>query len=128
MAKYKTVEAWQKALSLANAVYDAVQRFPKSERFELGSQMRRAAMSVPSNIAEGKGRGTDRDYRCFVIRARGSLFELETQIEFARMRTFIDEETARALLAQSEDVGGKIGALIRYLDNCINQSRPKPNA
>ena len=115
-------------MDLAEAMYDAVGLLPRSERFELNAQMRSAAMSIPSNIAEGKGRSTDRDYRSFLVRARGSLFELETHIEFAKRRKFIDETTAESLLTKSAEVGRKIGALIRYLDECIGGNRPKPNA
>lgn len=129
MGSYKDVTAWQKAMELANATYDVVDEFPRSELYGLSAQMRSAAVSIASNIAEGKGRGTDRDYRYFVIRARGSIFELETQIELAKRRQFIDDETAAALLKQSADVGGKVGALIRYLDGCIRKAqRLTPNA
>ena len=122
MGSYKTVETWQMAMELADAVYDAAKLLPKEELFQLSAQLRSSALSIPSNIAEGKGRGTDRDYRSFVIRARGSMFELETQIEFARRRKFFDDKIADSLLAQSAQLGRKIGALIRYLDGCLKPS------
>ena len=115
MATYTNIIAWQKAVELADAVYSAVHSFPKSELFGLSAQMRSAAVSIASNIAEGRGRGTDRDYRSFLIRARGSLFELETQIHIAARQQLIDAETVATLLARSAEVGKKLGSLIRYL-------------
>ena len=115
MATYKNIIAWQKAVDLADATYRAVRSFPKSELFGLSAQMRSAAISIASNIAEGRGRGTDRDYRSFLIRARGSLFELETQIQIAARLELIDAATGASLLALSAEVGKKLGSLIRYL-------------
>ena len=80
---YKDLLVWQKAKSLAIAVYRATERFPKSELFGLTSQMRRAAVSVVSNIAEGQGRASKPDFTKFLCMARGSLLELETQLEIA---------------------------------------------
>ena len=80
---YKDLLVWQKAKSLAVAVYRATERFPKSELFGLTSQMRRAAVSVVSNIAEGQGRGSKPDFTKFLCMALGSLLELETQLEIA---------------------------------------------
>lgn len=119
MSSYKDVVAWQKGMELADATYKAVRALPKSERFVLSAQMRAAAVSIPSNIAEGKGRGTDRDYRYFVIRARGSTLELETQVELARRLQLFDVRTSEALLRLTEQVGRTINGLIAYLDDCI---------
>jgi four helix bundle protein len=74
---------WQKAKALAVEIYRATERFPKNEIFGLTSQMRRAAVSVASNIAEGQGRGSKPDFVKFLCVARGSLLELETQLEIA---------------------------------------------
>ncbi len=78
--KYRELIAWQKAYGLALVVHRLTQTFPREERYELGQQMRRAAISVPSNIAEGWGRGTTADYVRFLGMARGSLYELQTQL------------------------------------------------
>jgi four helix bundle protein len=77
---YRNLIAWQKAKRLALDVYRCTRRFPKDETYGLSSQMRRAAVSVPSNIAEGKGRHSHKDLVHFLYQARGSLLELETQI------------------------------------------------
>jgi len=106
-------------MDLVYAVYGAVRSFPKSEMFGLSAQMRSAASSIPSNIAEGKGRSTDRDYRYFGVRARASGFELETQIEIARRQRFLDDATAASLTAESERVGRRLNRLISYLDRCL---------
>ena len=81
---YKELVAWQRGFQLCRAVYDTTRDFPTDERFGLSAQMRRAAVSVPSNIAEGYGRGTTRDYVRFLSNAKGSLSELETQLLIAQ--------------------------------------------
>ena len=80
---FRNLHAWRRAVDLAKAVYHATQRLPASERFGLALQMRRAAVSIPSNIAEGNARQTRADYLRFLGIARGSLAELETQITIA---------------------------------------------
>ena len=80
---YRDLLVWQKAKALAVEIYRATERFPKNEIFGLTSQMRRAAVSVASNIAEGQGRGSKPDFVKFLCVARGSLLELETQLEIA---------------------------------------------
>jgi len=80
---FRDLLVWQKSMQLAHAIYRHTSDFPKAEVFGLTGQMRRAAVSVPSNIAEGHGRLSDGSMRVFVAQARGSLFELETQIELA---------------------------------------------
>ena len=80
---YRTLVAWQRAMTLAREVYTISKTFPDDERYCLIEQLRRCAASVPSNIAEGRGRGAPRDYRRFLFQARGSLYEVDTQIELA---------------------------------------------
>lgn len=81
--RYQRLLVWQKAMELVMEVYRATAEFPDTEKFGLTAQMRRAAVSIPSNIAEGSGRGTDREFARFLQIARGSLLELETQIMIA---------------------------------------------
>ena len=85
---HKDLIVWQKAMELIVAVYNLTSKFPKEEMYGLTSQIRRAAISIPSNIAEGKKRGTRKDYRQFLLVAYGSGAELETQIEIAKMLSF----------------------------------------
>ncbi|EAR21663.1 four helix bundle protein [Nitrococcus mobilis] len=81
---HKDLSVWQAAMELAKVIYAMTADFPKEERYGLVSQMRRAAVSVPSNIAEGAGRGSAREFHQFLTIARGSLSELETQALLAR--------------------------------------------
>ncbi len=81
---YKDLIAWQKAMELVVAIYELTELFPKSETYGLTAQMRRCAVSIPSNIAEGRRRGTRKDYRQFLLIAYGSGSELETQIEITK--------------------------------------------
>ncbi|MGB4834142.1 MAG: four helix bundle protein, partial [Candidatus Moraniibacteriota bacterium] len=81
---YKDLIVWQKAMNLVVEIYAITEKFPQQELFVLTSQMRRAAISIPSNIAEGRRRGTRKDYRQFLLIAYGSGSELETQIEIAK--------------------------------------------
>lgn len=83
MRDHRDLEVWQRAMDLAADVYQVTAKFPKGEQFGLCSQMRRAAVSVPSNISEGAARRTTRDFVAFLHTARGSLAELETQILLA---------------------------------------------
>jgi four helix bundle protein len=100
-------------MDLAREVYRCTRSFPRDELFGLCSQMRRAAVSVPSNIAEGKGRYSKKELIQFLYKARGSLMELETQTILARDLEFLTEETGRALSMHTVEV-------IRILNGLIN--------
>ena len=91
MQSYKDLLVWKKSMAVVELVYHVSQKFPSDERFGLVSQMRRAAVSVPSNIAEGRKRSTRRDFRQFIILAYGSASELETQLEIALRLRFISD-------------------------------------
>lgn len=88
ISSYKDLFVWQRAMELVSAVYALTNLFPKSELYGLTSQMRRSAISIPSNIAEGRRRGTRKDYRQYLIIAYSSGAELETQIEIAKRLPF----------------------------------------
>lgn len=103
---------WQDAMDLAEEVYRATSEFPKHELYGLVSQMRRAAVSVPSNIAEGKARHSDPDFVRFLLHARGSLLELQTQILIARRLQYLSEERAIELNRRCEGIGRGLNALI----------------
>ena len=112
---YRDLLAWQLGMDLVDEIYVASRGFPKDEVYGLRSQMRRAAMSIPLNIAEGHGRYNLRDFRRFLREARGSCLELETQIIIAKRRGYIEEERVAALLKQAERVGKVVSGLIRYV-------------
>jgi len=100
-------------MELVEAVYRHTQGFPKQEQYGLTNQLRRAAVSVPSNIAEGKGRSSDRELVQFLNHARGSLYELQTQVRIARRLQYLDTDAARALDSQAARVGCLLNGLIR---------------
>ena len=87
--RYEELLVWQKAMLLAKMVYAVQKQLPKEEMYGLGDQIRRAAVSVPSNIAEGFGRDTDKEFRHFLSIARGSLYEAKTQLELAESLCFL---------------------------------------
>jgi four helix bundle protein len=122
---YRDLLAWQAAMNLVDAVYDVVPSFPKSEIFVLSEQMRKAAISIPLNIAEGQGRFNDRDFRSFLRRARASELELETQILIALRRRYVDEAQANALLEETARVGSLIKGLIRFLSKRLSSREPQ---
>ena len=110
---FRDLKCWQKAFQLTVAVYAATRGFPKDELFALTSQLRRAAVSVMSNIAEGKGWLSDRDSVRFFGNARGSLFEIESQIDIAERLRYISAVEARAIRSQTSEVGKLLNGLIR---------------
>ena len=107
---YRDLRVWQRAMELVFGVYDVTRSFPKDELYGLVSQMRRAAVSVPSNIAEGKGRLTDRDRAHFYSQARGSLLELETQILIAQRLEYMFEARAKSLIETAAELGRMLNA------------------
>jgi four helix bundle protein len=109
---YKDLRVWKQARELANAVYRATESFPKHEFFGITNQMRRAAVSVPSNIAEGKGHRSDREFERFLLHARGSLLELETQIILSGDLGFGRKEDLSDLVERTEAVARSLNALI----------------
>lgn len=113
---YRDLVAWQKAIELTEATYRHTNRFPAEERFGLTSQIRRSAVSVPSNIAEGHGRQTRAAYLNFLRIARGSLRELETQLIVAQRVRIADEADTDRLLERCDEVGRVLHSLISKLE------------
>jgi four helix bundle protein len=103
-------------MQLARDVYRATSSFPKSEIYGVTSQIRRAVVSIPSNIAEGQGRLTDRGFRVFLAQARGSLFELETQLQLASDFGYIDAELTKGLSEQCNEVARMLNGLLSVLE------------
>ena len=113
---FRDLIAWQKAMQLAREVYLATEEFPRSETFGLRMQLRRSAVSVASHIAEGHGRLTDAQLRNSLGLARGSLYELETQMELARDMKFVHEDTEHRLLELQIEVAKLINGLLGVLE------------
>lgn len=114
---YQALRVWQSAMDLACAVYRFAKRLPGEERFGLARQMRRAAVSVPSNIAEGYERPSRREYLHFLAIAQGSLAELESQALLAARLGYCPEAEARALLDNEADL---VGRQLRRLRSALN--------
>jgi four helix bundle protein len=114
---YKDLIAWQKAIELTTAIYATTQKFPKEEMFGLTSQLRRAAVSVPSNIAEGQARNSSREFGHFLTIALGSLNEAETQLLIAQKLGYLTPETVAILLKDASEVGKIIQGLAASLKN-----------
>src|SRR5207247_478119 len=112
---YQDLVVWQRAMDLVVAVYRISSAFPGEERFGLTSQMRRAAVAVPSNIAEGQGRHTTGEFLQFLGHARGSLMEVETQLMIAGRLEFILPEQSKDLSDLTSEVGRLLNALCRSL-------------
>jgi four helix bundle protein len=114
---FRDLLVWQRSMKLAQEVYNLTQDFPKSETFGLTSQLRRSAVSVPSNIAEGHGRLSDKSFAVFLGQARGSLYEMETQIELACCLGFINGEQVDPLLKECSEVARMLNGLLSTLRN-----------
>ena len=115
---YKDLIAWQRSMDLANAIYDATEAFPKREIYSLTDQMRRAAVSIPSNIAEGQAHFSRREFRHFLRHSSGSLAELETQILIAQQRNYLTESQTAELLRRTHEVGRILSGLLNSLKEC----------
>ena len=113
---YRELVVWRRAMELAREVYAGTEAFPKNEMFGLQIQLRRAAVSVPSNLAEGHGRLNDGHFRQFLANARGSLFELQTQLELANGLGFIESDRFNGVMEKCEDVARLINGLLRALE------------
>jgi four helix bundle protein len=102
-------------MRLVTDIYKTTKTFPKEKIYGLTSQLRRAAVSIPSNIAEGQGRRTASDFHNFLGHARGSLMEVETQILIAQSLDYCDEDAATRLLNQAADIGRALNGLMNSL-------------
>jgi len=108
---YKNLIAWQKAMQLVTTIYEVSDRFPKREWFGLTSQLRRAAVSVPSNIAEGQARFSHKEFIRFLRNARGSLAEIETQVLIAGNLNYISSSASEELIERVNEVSRIVIAL-----------------
>jgi len=112
---YRDLVAWQKAIALVTDVYRCTKSFPKEEIYGLSAQLRRAAVSIPSNIAEGQGRVSTGEFRQFLGHARGSLLEVETQLEIARSLKYLSAEDCTILLKECSEIGRVLNGLMAAL-------------
>jgi len=123
---YTNLDAWKEARVLVKHVYDNTSAFPKQEVFGLQSQIRRAAISIPSNIAEGCGRNYRKDALQFFYIARGSAYELETQLYLSHDLNFINNNNLETLLKQVEQVRKLLSGLINYYKSQLTDESGHP--
>lgn len=120
MDSFRDLIAWQKAMVLVTEVYRVTEDFPRREMYGLTRQVRDAAVSAPSNIAEGKGRKTKKDYVSFLYRARGSLLETETQMEVARNLEFLPPKEFVRVIGIAQEAGRVLNGLITDIERQID--------
>jgi four helix bundle protein len=112
---HKKLNAWSDAVDLAQQIYKVTERFPSSEQFGLTSQIRRAAVSIPSNLGEGAARQTKKEFLNFLHIAKGSLSELDTQLEIARRLEYLDQARWETLDERLERIDCMLSGLVRSL-------------
>ncbi len=116
---YRDLVVWKKSMALVLNVYRCTQAFPKIETYGLTSQLRRAVISVPGNIAEGQARLSTGEFRQFLGNARGSLMEVETQILVAQEPGYLDKDKSECLLSAAAEVGRILNGLLASLRNAM---------
>ncbi|HVP42827.1 MAG TPA: four helix bundle protein [Terriglobales bacterium] len=117
MKGHRDLLVWQKSMALVTDIYRVTQSFPQCELYGLTNQIRRAAVSVPSNLAEGHGRTSRKEFHRFVGQARGSLTEVETQLEIARNLNYLTEDNARELLDRASEVARMLNGLKAWCES-----------
>jgi four helix bundle protein len=114
---YQDLIAWRKAMDLVTEVYQLTREFPREERYGLTNQLRRAAVSVPSNIAEGQARYSPKEFRLFLSHARGSLVEIETQLMIAQNLEYGSTHEIERLLDRASELGKILNGLVRSIES-----------
>ena len=125
---YRDLTVWQLAMKLTEDVYRITGTFPNKETYALASQLQRAAVSIPSNLAEGHARSSTKDYLRFISIAMGSLAELETQVELSARLLYIDQQKLAELLTTADEVGRMLQGLRRSLQSKLTPQPLAPNS
>lgn len=115
MREFKNLDVWNRAIKIAKKIYEVVDEFPKKEDWALSSQMRRAVVSISSNIAEGCGRRTDKDTVQFLYIAMGSLREVESQMYIAKEFGYVSENVLKEVSEELVGIGKQLYGLINYI-------------
>lgn len=116
LESYRDLLIWQKGMSLVADIYSMTNKYPSSDQFTLVTQTRRSAISIPSNIAEGYGRNSTSDYIRFLNISRGSLYELQTQVEIAVNLNYIPRKVFMTIYEKTEELSKMIGVLIKKVE------------
>ncbi len=117
MSTYKILKVWQKSMKLVTTIYIETKCFPKEEIYGLTSQIRRASISIPSNIAEGYGREGKNDYLRFLNIAMSSLFELQAQVEIGKNLMFLTENSFNTIYDDTRELERMLSSFIRTIKN-----------
>ena len=117
---YKDLILWQKSMELVKEVYLLIKKLPQEENYALSSQMRRAVVSIPSNIAEGSGRKSPKDYIRFLYIARGSQYELETQVHICIRLNYLTEEETIKVFSLLSEVGKLLNSFINKIESKLD--------
>ena len=120
MFNFEKLDVWQKAIDFADFIYSETRRFPNEERFGLTNQMRRAAVSISSNIAEGSSRMSQIDFARFIEIGTGSVFEVVSQAFIAKKQSFLTEETFHFLYESAEELSRMLSGLRKSLLSTLN--------
>lgn len=115
MFNFEKLDVWKKSIELADTIYSRTRAFPAEERFGLTNQLRRAAVSVSSNIAEGSSRSSKLDFARFIEIGTGSIFELASQIFIARRQGFLSEDNFQQLYRDAQEIGRMLSGLRKSL-------------
>ncbi|AXT50738.1 four helix bundle protein [Aquimarina sp. BL5] len=115
MSTYRDLKIWQKSMTLVNNIYLETTKFPKEEIYGLTSQIRRASVSIPSNIAEGYGRQSKKEYIRFLNIAISSLFEVQTQLEIGKNLSFLKENNFNSLYEDTREIERMLSSFIRKI-------------
>jgi four helix bundle protein len=118
---HKKLDVWQESVTLATYIYQITEKFPKNEIYGLTSQMRRASVSIPSNIAEGAARASLKEFSQFLNIAGGSLSELDTQVEIAHNLLFLTDDQKQDINIKIESISGKLAGLINHVKRKTNE-------
>jgi four helix bundle protein len=117
MKTHKDLDVWNKSIEMVTGIYKLTRNFPKEELYGLTNQVRRAAVSVPSNIAEGSGRNSSREFLQFLYYSKGSLMELETQIIIAHNLNYLNNEQKQEMDIILTDISKMLSKLIQSIKN-----------
>jgi four helix bundle protein len=120
MFNFEKLEVWQKAIDFADLIYSETRAFPSDERFGLTNQLRRAAVSISSNIAEGSSRSSKSDFARFVEIATGSVFEVVSQAFIAQRESFLSEDQFQEIYADAEELSRMLSGLRKSLLSTLN--------
>lgn len=122
MKTHKNLDVWNKSVNFVTTIYKVTSRFPSEEKFGLTNQIRRSGVSVPSNIAEGAARNSNKEFIRFLRISQGSNAELQTQLTIAKNLDLVEEKEFKELMEKSTDISKMISGLIRSIQNRLSDN------